>query len=305
MEQGFNHDIPVGGSVYHVQTEQVQHEGAVRIVTEVYDQGRVIARYGSPVLEHAVDRKSLVRRIRGQHKETIQWLLAGRPGSLETVLLAAGSPSGTSRSAGFAKPRKGRPHGWLPKLARVTPHHSSSQDLGLRRAMIRFVRAVGDDVPESPEHLRRRLQSLTTAIAMLLGQEGDRRLRGGELAELVMRRSEAKQFLGASTSAEADSETGLALWRSFAELARTFSAINDRSSLREHDLEALCRVVSIWLALPDRSVPPDPTSMALLESCWGRDSALDALLDDRRGLTVETLLPEVGRVADELRRTNP
>lgn len=297
---GFNHDVPVGGSVFHVQTEQVQREQSIRIVTEVYDRGRVLASYRSPALEGKTDRRDLALQVRKQHKETIKWLLAGRRDSLEGAL-AGGKGSGSgSQFTDTRVPGPAEATGWKPKLARVVPHHSSSQDLGLRRAMIRFVRSVGRDAPTEPAQMRRRLQSLTTAIAFLLGHEGENRLRRGDLAELVMKRSEAQQFLGSRAADEGGSEIGLTLWRSFAELAQSFSAINHRSALRAHDIEALRRVLSIWLALEERSVPPDPTSLALLESCWGRDLGLDTLLDDRRGLTVAKLLPEVGRVIHEL-----
>ena len=294
---GYNHDIPCRGETYHVQTEYLAPEGRSQITTEIYRQGQIVAshrsRWDTPPNSES-GRQQLVLRMRTQHKTAIQCLLSD---NLDKLALALERVTSTRRRGAQA----GRPPGasGMPKMARVTPHHSGSQDLGLRRALMRLVRAVGAEPPEGLSSTIDRLRSITNAIAVLLNHEGQMRLRRDDLAELMMVRSETAGFLLDAASVE----QGLALWHRYAELAEPFAAINRRRPLWHHDHEVLNRVLTLWSGLTDLEQPPEAVALALLRTCWGRDQALDELLDDPRSLTVGRLLPEVLRISESLGRS--
>lgn len=295
---GYNHDIPYLGKLYHVQTEQITRAGGCHIVTEVYEDGRVVgghrAAWQGPT-EDESGHRSLAIQVRHQHKSAIKCILVGKLSLLENSLNDRHSlprKENPAQSDATSRPV------WTPKLSRVTPTHSASQDLGSRRALIRFVRAVGRVAPQSPAETRDRLRSIVASIAVLFNHHVERHLRQDDLAELVMKRSESGTYL--RNNAADDMSVGLELWKAFAELARLFAPVNDRAALRAHDLEALTRALARWARLDDLDQLPDPTSLALLQSCWGRDAVIDELLDDRRTLTIALLLTEVTRVALEL-----
>ena len=295
---GYNHDIPYAGKLYHVQTEQITRAEECHIVTEVYEDGQVVGRHCAvwqETLEDEGGQRSLAIQVRHQHKSAIKCILVGKLFLLEKSLNDRQPPprdEDPSQSGSTSRPA------WMPKLSRVTPTHSASQDLGSRRALIRFVRAVGRVPPESPAETRDRLRSIVASIAVLFNHHGERYLRQDDLAELVMKRSESGSYL--RNKAADDMSVGLELWNAFAELARLFAPFNDRATLRAHDLEALTRVLARWAKLDDLGQLPDATSLTLLRSCWGRDVVIDELLDDRCTLTIALLLPEVTRVALEL-----
>lgn len=295
---GFNHDIPHAGTIFHVQTEQSSAEGAPRIVTEIYKQGQIVACHRSqPEIEcHSKEyRNQLVVQVRRQHKRAIQCVLRGEAARLGECLPQVRNESAIRE----ARPQASRPpSAGLPKMGRVVPRHSASMDLGLRKALIRFVRSVGEEAPESLEAIHRRLQSVMASLAVLRNDGRDRFLRQGDLAELVMKQSETTDYFRRGPST--DAELGLGLWNSFYDLGRTFLAVNQRSILRAHDLEALQRVVANWASLENLSQEPDSVALALLKSCWGRDMVLDEKLDDLRDLSVETLYPVVTRIIADL-----
>ncbi len=288
---GYNHDIPYQGTRYHVQTEALSSSAGLHIVSDVYVKGRVVANHRSEWTRSVrtnADLELLAARVRRQHKKAIKCLLIGQLERFDEVLNGART-----------KLADGSREDWQPKLARVEPYHSATQDLGLRRALVRFVRAVGEGPPEA-DNVSKRLRSVMTSIAVLVNHEGEGRLRRDELAELMMKRSETQDFL---SDTDSDPEAGLELWRSFDHLARAFAPINDRATLRRHDREALAKVSARWSSAKDLERPPGDVSLTLLRSIWGRDAILDELLEDLRGLTVASLLPEVERVAKDLERT--
>ena len=299
LAAGYNHDIPFRGEVYHVQTEQLCPDGRGLLVTEIYRQGQVVAshRIPKPPQDDTPEaRQQQAQQMRDQHKAAIKCLLADKLDRLAAVLERREPAPSLGRSP--TAPRKA----WQPKMSRVVPHHSGSQDLGLRRALVRFVRAVGDEPPAEIGPIGERLRSIATAMAVMLNHEGVARLRRDDLAELMMTRSETLQFLREPSTVE----QGQALWGSFAHLAGLFAAINRRGPLCRHDHEVLGRVVSTWSGVEDREREPDAVALALLKSCWGRDATLDGLLEDRRGLTIAKLFPEVLRITrglDELLRS--
>lgn len=291
---GYNHDIPYAGKLYHVQTEQTCRGDKCQIVTEVYQEGRVLGSHRANWAGHLDtddDRQRLALQVRHQHKSAIKCILVGKLSLLECALSGdqeIESQAKSQESEDAPKPL------WKPKLSRVKPHRSALQDLGTRRALIRFVRAVGSEPPQTPEGVRERLRSTVTSIAVLLNHEGEKRLRQDDVAELVMLRSDTGEYLREAPLD--DGATGIDLWHGFAALAEVFAPVNNRATLRTHDLEALSRVLASWSRLEDQQQAPNAVSLELLKSCWGRDATIDGMLEDRRGLTVERLLPEVSRV---------
>lgn len=258
---GFNHDIPHGGKVYHVQTEFTPEPP--RVETHVFLAGRVLESRRTPADRSEDDSTEgwIVDLMKSQQRETIHRLVSGEMDEDE---------------------RKPEPE---------RPVSAAGTQLELRRTLVRIIRSIRpQDPPESPEALVARLRSTATSVAVLTGKSLEHALRRDELAELLILRSEAIEWL--KQSPPRAQREGQRLWSDLAQLARRFATINRRSDLVEHDLRVLLRVLGRVAGKPgDESV--DREVIESLASVRGRSGRLDdfaAGLDDDSNARLKELL---------------
>ncbi len=110
MSSGFNTDVPVGGKVFHVQTEDRGPSPYV-IDTAVYQNGRVLYRHSSDYEHFAnsseFNAEDLRERVEEQHRCVIEDL---RSGELDAEIAAASEKS--ARAAGI-QVQLLNPRSWL------------------------------------------------------------------------------------------------------------------------------------------------------------------------------------------------
>lgn len=271
---GYNHNIPYGGVVYHVQTEFYPGASA-HVDTHVFDDGRVVGSHRSDLdLDSDVEGADghVLHVMKTQQKEMIRRLVSGR---LDT-------PDAAASRVGAKQPTELRTSTRHDVGASET--HSVA-NLELRRSLIRFVRAVQPyQTPDSAE-LVQRLRSVITTTAMILGRHVYDNSRHEELAELLILRSEGLDWLRSGAD---DLERGHRIWTGFAKIARQFARLNQRRELVVHDLEVWERVTVSLDGVPD-GFQVESDIMESLRSTWGRDEMLDRLLEFPVGLDVGTL----------------
>lgn len=251
---GFNHDIPHGGDVYHVQTEFSPEPP--RVETHVFLDGRVLESRRTPTERsgRGTEDRQIHDLMKNQQRTTIRRLVSGE------------------LDQEHDDPTRPEPN---------RPVSAAGTQLELRRTLVRIIRSLRpQDPPGDPEALVARLRSTATSVAVLTGKSLDHALRSDELTELLILRSEAIEWL--KQSPPGDPREGQRLWSDLAQLARSFATINRRSDLVEHDLRVLRRVLDRIAGKPrDERVAREVVES--LASVRGRSGRLDnfaAGLDD-------------------------
>lgn len=273
---GYNHNIPYRGNVYHVQSE-FRSAPEPRIATQVFLDGQVVCsetcgadlrstKPGQPVLE----------QMKAQHKDAIRRLISGRLGGAALVEATAQEPTRSGDVEEFQAVSASS----LVQAAAAPGH------LKLRHSLVRFVRAVDGSQPPSPEELSARLRSIVTSIAILIGGTHLMAVRKNDLAELLILRSEALEWL-AQAPGEQEID-GLRLWRDFATIAESMSELSSRQTLVEHDLAIWKRFLETSSELPAEA-PITHEQLVSVRSTWGRSKKLDEALEFPSGLTVGRL----------------
>ncbi|MEM8994405.1 MAG: hypothetical protein AAGF23_06385 [Acidobacteriota bacterium] len=170
------------------------------------------------------------------------------------------------------------------------PARTASDDRQLRKIAIRFLRAVGDRAPA--DDLRKRLVSAANIMALIGGQHTSWSLRNEDLTQLLRFRDETMDLLRAR---DVEREAALDLWRRLAATASRLARVNERRSLIEHDI-ARCRQALEALDAARGSGALTRGERRELRSLWGRDRALDRLLDEPGTLTVASARGPLARV---------
>ncbi|MEM1203727.1 MAG: hypothetical protein AAGN66_10905 [Acidobacteriota bacterium] len=288
---GYNEDVTLAGQVFHVQTENYVEARSPRVETQVYREGHIVASKVEPWTGDAsspTDQRRLAKTMLRCHKAAIQDLVDDQ---LPTSGLAGGSEANGSESQ--------RPPA-LPKLGMVEPKRAATLELDLRRATIRFSRAVGTEVPGDLEDLLQRLRSVLISLGLLLSKNIES-LRQGDLKELEDARARAIDLLREIESLPPEQAFGL--WWDFARLAQGFARINDRVELVYHDHKELKTILRHLEGVGDPNAPVNPEVLEDLKRCWGRDQALDELVQFPHDLTTGSVATEVKRVVTTLHGT--
>jgi hypothetical protein len=277
LAPGFNHDIPYRGIVYHVQTEFLERP-TPHIGTQIYRQGRIVEAEKTPLEGRRLRSEAELGSVMTeQHKTMIRRLVSGQVKDDATLAPALSE----DRPAGPQEAARDR-DGDLRARRRELAHR---RHLELRRSASRVARAVRPEQPPARDQVRTRLGAIVSSMAEVALRHPYRQSRHEELAQLLMLRSEAIEWL---RDPDATEESGLRLWEGFAVIARALVAVNGRREVIAHDRQIWGRARAALATRGDQDAV-DPELLRELRTTWGRCKALDELLDFGSGLRAGAL----------------
>lgn len=270
---GYNHCLKIAGVLHDVQTEFIG--GAEpKIVSHAFIAGRVVDSEVLRVSAKEVEDDLWMRRqIKGQQKEMIRRLVVASRTNSDPSQVAP-HPVGAERRAepdsAVSAQRRTVREGDLGGLGKAVAEAARlAEELELREALVRFARLAERSQVDEPVDQLRRLVRQSRAIFGPDLEQG----RSLEVAELALLRAESNWCLNNQQSARVPR-----LLAELVELGRSFTSINDRASLREHDRSVWAHFLTTVSGL-DSEEPLDGEHLDRLAKTWGRDAGLDELLE--------------------------
>ena len=272
MYTGYNHTVPIGGEQHDVQTEYIVGDPP-KIVSHAFVAGQVVASSTIVVQAEDLEDELKVRAlIKQQQVKTIRRLV------VQDRQRRQGAPTTTARKGR----RRGERSDASDPTARV-PRSSASAvadpeevraAVDVRRELVQFSRAVEEMGRGEPLARLGRLVEQSQPVSNR-GFDGS---RSEEMAQVLLMRADAIECVEAG-----DPERAAELVEQMVPLARRLTEVNHRAELQDHDRRQWRRSLERLEGLPAEDAPSSE-DLRELQSTWGRDRAVDQLLDDARGL---------------------